>query len=86
MKSPTLPENCVVGVVPRKKLLLCTKTPRKELQGDEFFFSELGPWEPLWIEKRQTKKIKGSGNRSKTWRGHEKGGWGTKKGKGREMV
>merc|ERR1712002_670628 len=36
-----------------KKLLLGTKSPPKELCGDEFLVSKLAPWEPLWKEKRE---------------------------------
>lgn len=36
-----------------KKLLLGTKSPLKELWGDRFLVSELVPWEPLWIEKKE---------------------------------
>lgn len=64
-----------------KKLLLGTKTTRKELQGDEFFVSELGPWEPLRIAKK-----KEVGSEVKVGEGMKKEGGEQRSGKGREMV
>lgn len=52
MNSPMLPTVVWLGFCHRK-LLLGTKSPPKELWGDEFLVSELVPWEPLWIQKKE---------------------------------